>query len=62
MEQGERIYPRSWMACVVVWLLDRLPERIRKQVLDSYWPRWTEADIEIQAEKWYEMFGEPTDE
>jgi len=41
---SKRIYPRSWVACVVVWLLDRLPERIRKQVLDSY---WTEADIEL---------------
>ena len=55
--QSERIYPRSWIACVVVWLLDRLPQRFRTQVLDSY---WTEADIElakIKAEELCEIFG-----
>ena len=60
-QQGERIYPQSWVACVVVWLLDRLPQHLRKQVLDSY---WTEADVElaeIQADEWMDLFGDGTE-
>jgi hypothetical protein len=56
-EQGERIYPQSWVACVMVWLLDRFPRSIQKQILESY---WTEADIElaqIEAERLAELFG-----
>ena len=38
----------------MVWLLDRLPERIRKQVLDSY---WTEAELaKIRGEELFREF------
>ena len=55
---GKRIYPVSWLACVIVFLLDRLPDGIRKQVLESY---WTDADIEllrIRAEETWSILND----
>jgi len=38
-----RIYPLSRVAAVIVWLLDRLPQSVRSDVLGSY---WSHSDIE----------------
>lgn len=58
VEKGERIYPRSTIACVVVWILDRFPHNIRTQILDSY---WHESDIELAKIRAKELWGELND-
>ena len=56
---SERIYPQSWVACVLVWCLDRLPLPIMRQVINSY---WSDADVELArikgARLHYELTGE----
>lgn len=46
--RGTRCYPRSRVAAFIVWLLDRLPERIRRDVLGAY---WSHADLAQMKER-----------
>lgn len=44
MEQGERVWPPSRVATAIVWLLDRLPDHLRHEILESF---WSKSDIEL---------------
>jgi hypothetical protein len=55
---GERCYPDSWRARVIVWLLDRVPERVRSEVLDSYWSPSDVERVRQNAERLWERFGQ----
>jgi hypothetical protein len=60
---SNRIYPLSRAASVIVWLLDRLPQSVRSDVLGSY---WSHSDIEAVERRRRELvlsfdFSDPTD-
>ncbi len=55
---GERCYPRSRVASVIVWLLDRLPDSVRAQVLDSYWSPTDLELVRLRAKRWSALFGD----
>lgn len=48
---GERVYPPGRLAAVVVWLLDRLPEAVRADVLHSYWSPMEISHIKKEADE-----------
>lgn len=58
IELGQRIYPNGWIACVAVWMLDLLPESVRREVLDSYWSPAAIADIDRKAKELSDLFGD----
>ena len=55
---GERCYPKNWLARVVVRLLDRLPEHVRDEVLNSYWSPSDVERVRQEAERLWERFGQ----
>ncbi len=57
MKIGERCYPKSIIACVIVYLLDRLPEKVLDQVLDSYWSPEDIERVKREGKRMYELFG-----
>lgn len=54
---GKRIYPRNRVACVVVWLLDRLPSSVRREVLSSYWSQAELDTVKTQGAELWRRFG-----
>ena len=56
---GERCYPKSLLARVVVKLLDRLPEHAREQVLNAYWSPSDVERVRQDAERLWARFGQP---
>lgn len=59
MPDSERIYPRSRVARIVVWLLDRLPTAVRDEALGAYWSPAAIADAERRGAELYAAFGKP---
>jgi hypothetical protein len=60
--KGERVYPSSKVAAIIVWLLDRLPENTRHQVLGSYWSHREIVAIDQRADEMFRQFGKPMDD
>jgi hypothetical protein len=46
---------------VIVWLLDRLPDSVRGQVLNSYWSPADMEQVRLRAKRWSTLFGEKDD-
>lgn len=60
--KGERVYPASKIATIIVWLLDRLPENTRDQVLGAYWSHREIVEIERRADEMFRRFGKSVDD